>query len=1132
MKKLGSSLFQLILGASLLARLFYPSQSIAATVCEPAVAKMVSVQGSVEVRRAGRTEWRPALLNDTYCAGDRIQVGERSRADVALTRQPILRLDQNSTMTLGGVKQERTSLIELLRGAMYFFSRSPRSLEVHTAFVNAGVEGTEGLIVAAADRSVISIFEGQVLAANGEGSLVLTGGQSAVAEPGRAPAQTVVARPRDAVQWALYYPPAIYFRAEEFQAGPAVQGALRTSIESYMKGDFQAAFESLGDLPQALAEPRIFSYRASLLLAVGRVDEANADIGRALSVNPAYSEALALGAVIAVAQNEKQKALDSARKAVAAGPGSSAALIALSYAQQANFDLEGARSALKQAVQISPDNALAWARLAELRMSFAELDEALEAAKKAAALNPALSRTQTVLGFAYLTRVDTAEAKNAFAKAIELDQADPLPRLGLGLARIREGDLPEGRREIEIAASLDANNSIFRSYLGKAYFEEKRAGADEREYAIAKELDPKDPTPWFYDAIQKQTTNRPVEALRGVERAIELNDNRAIYRSRLLLDSDLAARSAGLGRIYGELGFEQLALVEGWKSVDTDPGNFSAHRLLADSYAILPRHEIARVSELLQSQLLQPLNTTPIQPRLAESNLFLVSAGGPGTLSFNEFNPLFNRNGITFQGTGLAGENGTYAGEGVLAGIYEKASFSLGGFRFQTDGWRGNSDQTDNIGNAFLQWQISPRTSVQAEYRYRETVAGEVRLRFEPGDFLRNRRREDTVQSGRLGFQHAFAPNSRLIGNFMYQDADRIVRDSPVPSALFGSIRGHDKAAGGELQHLFRSAYVNAVAGLGHFNIDAADKITIMASAPPGIVTLDEFTTDKDVRHTNLYVYTYTRLPQHLILTLGASGDFFGTDVPGAKNSRQFNPKFGISWNPAAATTIRGAVFRTLKRTLITNQTLEPTQVAGFNQFFDDLNATKSWRYGIAVDQKLPGGVFGGVEYTFRDSEVPFVGSTAGGIAQREVDWKEKLLRAYLFWTPHDRVALNAGYEWERLEREELFADGAKRVEMNRVPLGVNFFHPSGWSASLKATYINQRGAFQRIAAAAFESGSDDFWTVDAAVSYRLPKRLGFITIGARNLFDEKFKYFDPDRNNPRVIPDRVFFTRLTLALP
>ena len=116
-----------------------------------------------------------------------------------------------------------------------------------------------------------------------------------------------------------------------------------------------------------------------------------------------------------------------------------------------------------------------------------------------------------------------------------------------------------------------------------------------------------------------------------------------------------------------------------------------AHRFLADSYSVLPRHEIARVSELLQSQLLQPINTTPIQPHLAEGNLFLIGASGPGAFSFNEFNPIFNRNGVTAQLTGLVGSNSTNAVEGVASGIYQNMSFSAGGFHFRSDGWRPSS---------------------------------------------------------------------------------------------------------------------------------------------------------------------------------------------------------------------------------------------------------------------------------------------------------------------------------------------------------------------------------------------------------------------------------------------------------
>jgi hypothetical protein len=95
--------------------LFYASIASGAVPCDPWVAKMVSVQGAVEVRRAGQTQWLPARLNDLYCGGDQVQVGERSRADLALINQPIVRLNQNTTISLGGVKDERLSLLDLIR---------------------------------------------------------------------------------------------------------------------------------------------------------------------------------------------------------------------------------------------------------------------------------------------------------------------------------------------------------------------------------------------------------------------------------------------------------------------------------------------------------------------------------------------------------------------------------------------------------------------------------------------------------------------------------------------------------------------------------------------------------------------------------------------------------------------------------------------------------------------------------------------------------------------------------------------------------------------------------------------------------------------------------------------------------
>ena len=85
----------------------------------------------------------------------------------------------------------------------------------------------------------------------------------------------------------------------------------------------------------------------------------------------------------------------------------------------------------------------------------------------------------------------------------------------------------------------------------------------------------------------------------------------------------------------------------------------------------------------------------------------------------------------------------------------------------------------------------------------------------------------------------------------------------------------------------------------------------------------------------------------------------------------------------------------------------------------------------------------------------------------------------------------------------------------------------------LKGTYVDQSGSFERQGSlGTFEDGNDDFWLMDAAISYRLPKRYGILSIGVNNMFDEEFKYFDTDRNNPRLQPGRFFFARVTLAIP
>ena len=1012
---------------------------------------------------------------------------------------------------------------------MHFFSRVPRNLDIKTSFVNAGVEGTEGVVAVGDDKAEVTIFEGKVVAANESGTLNITNGQSVVAERGKALAYQTVVKPRDAVQWALYYPPVI-----ERKAGDT------------------------GGEAQALTS------QAAEALAVGRVDEAKATLDRAVKADPRSADALALQSIIAVVQNDKEQALGLATSAVAANPQSASAKIALSYAQQAHFDVDGALKSLQEAVKAEPSNALAWSRLAEMHLSLQQLDDGLEAAQKAVALNPDVERAHTVLGFAYLLKLKTKEAQAEFTKAHELDQAAALPQLGLGLAKFREGKIEEGRREMEVAASLDPNNSMIRSYLGKAYFEEKNSDLTEREYQNAKELDPKDPTPFFYDALHKQLTNRPVEALQDMETAIANNKNRAVYRSQLQMDSDVAARSASLGRIYTDLGFEQVAMVEGWTSINKDPSSYTAARFLADTYASRERSEVARTSELLRSQLLQPLNITPIQPSQAVSNLLLASSLGPTGASFNEFNTLMvNRDRLTVLSSGMYGNNSTWAGDGIVAGIFGKLSFSAGYSNFNTDGWRPNAFQKDSNANVFLQYELTPQTTIQAEYRYRNLQLGDIQQRFFNNNFEPHQNDSTAYNTGRVGLRHSFTPNSILLGNFSYTKSSSALTVTPpnappvdlggggggpfVPIS-FVQANGKDfktDAFTAEGQYQFLSQYLNIVTGVGYAQQNGNPRLRVdLDFTSLGLSQFFNVFNDKFpqyVQHYNAYAYGYFKPRSNLTVTVGGSYDYaFGSPaLVAGSNTRNtfngFNPKFGILYEPIEGTTIRLAAFKTVKRPFLNQTTIEPTQVSGFNQFYDDFSMSDGWRYGAAINQKFTKTLFGGIEGSYRKVDIPF--SSVVDITDTQTNtnrWHQAL--GYLNYAPHPWVALRVSYQYDQYENSAPQAGwlSASKLYTSRVPLSVGFFHPSGFIANITQTYWNQLGTFEPLdqPLGTRVNGHDTFWLTDFMVGYRMPKRYGLIAVGVKNAFNQKFNYFNTDWNNPIIQPDRMVFFKITLALP
>jgi tetratricopeptide (TPR) repeat protein len=1087
-------------------------QTIQAKECDETIARALSIQGQVERLITKGETWAPVNHNEAFCPGDRIRVGFNSRANLKLNNDTLLRLSENSSVHIGKPEQNGSNSLDLLEGIAHFISRVQHRLQVNTPYVNAIIEGTEFTVELAPDHAVVTVLEGRVRANNTWGEVLLEGGQKAVAYPGEAPRIEQVVDPLDAVQWTLFYPPVS--EAVFKNGSPAGQ----RSFEAYRRNDLQGAFSALAQAAGIEQDALLLAYRASLHLRVGGVEAARRDLINALRLEPEQADALALLSIIATVQNQRQQALKLAQRAVDADPRGLSPLLALSYARQANFQLTKALEAAKQATESVPDSALAWSQLARLHLMFHHLDEADNAARRAMALAPEQAQPLVILGFIHLIRLDFDGARQTFKRAIDLDVTDtPLPRLGLGLLEIRQGHLAEGRRQLEIAANLDPGNAMIRSYLGKAYYEEKRDEEAATQFALAKQFDELDPTAWFYSAILQQSVNRPIEALDELQTAIDLNDKRAVYRSRYLLDQDEGTRIDRLGRIYAAMGFTELAKAEAYKSLQFSASNYSAHRLLAD----IPHSIKTKRSETLQSQLLQPLNRYPLKPILA-SPWFYMDSAGPAVGGFSEYAPFFtSSNGLDLKINGRRGIHDEIGNDLLLSGLHDRIAFSVGKSHYETEGWRENNDIESDRYAAFLQVALTSSTSLQWDYLQEDIESGDRSLYFEPDDFSKSLRNDQKSSIRRVGLHHEFSSNGHLIASAIDQDL-RITTFRDIESDLFNLSTPEGDFPAYQTRLLNRTLDSEShslefqliqpfhdhtfIIGAGRFSEDRALTtselwtVYLLLPDPPHILpyqsgTQPPATLDIDPRFENSYLYSQFTLPARINLTLGVAHNEFD-DI--FVTTDQTDRKFGLTWEAWENWTFRTAYIESLVSPSSMLQTIEPTQVAGFNQLSSFTPGSEVKKLGLGIDAKIGSSFTIRAELLRTDFRQPKPTiSTAGENSLTYNSVNSEYSLAYLHWLATKRLGMYIAYQKEVIEQSHTSPE-TNTINVGR--LGIHYHWPSGFYLKATGDYVDQE---RDLNDANLQS---HFWNINALVGYRFPKRYGQFNLYVTNLFNKEYK--------------------------
>ena len=1087
--------------------------AIAATADE--CGKLASVQNRVETKSFAGGDWGPSALHQPLYAQDRVRTGEGSRAAILYADQTLHRINERSEVEVLPPQAGDPGVLRVISGQHYFSSRAPKDYgRVETPTVTAAIRGTEFAVDVAGDgTTTITMIEGVVDASNRFGSVQIGAGEIAFVEPGRAPVKRIAVRPRDAVTWSLYY--------------PRVLGGADT-----------ARLSAMGAAGQDLS-------RAAEMLSVGQVAEATALIGRVRQDTPDNPIALALSSVIDVVADRKREALESAQRAVDAAPDSAAAALALSFAAQADFDLPRARRLAETAARLDPESAEALARLAELRMAEGDTEGAREAAERAVRRDPASARALTVLGFVQLAELRSKQALETFDRAVEADPSFPLAHLGLGIARMRE-DLKAGREEMQTAVILDPENSLFRSYLAKAYFEERREGAAEKELAAAKDLDPSDPTPWLYSAILKRTYNQPVEALQELQRSIELNDQRAVYRSRLLLDEDLAVRSADLAGIYNELGFDQLGMVAARQSADLDQSNYSSHLFLSGTYRHLPGFAPAFLSETLQARIYQPVSVNAVRPDVVNESV-----------SFNEYTSLFNRPrlrgfaGVTYgetdtdYGDGLEiDSSNSSGGEATLTFNQDRIAGAVSYETFQSDGFRINNDADSDAVRAFFVVAPSHRDQFQVSLIDGTRDTGDLPLRDYPGLVNSERVQTDLTNVG-LGYHRILSPAADLAISAIYSDTEQSASNPQSGAAGSGRLEGSQV----EAQYVFRQSRLTWTAGAGLFDGEQ----TVTGEVPGSPTTIAQ----GDDQFSNVYVYAKLRQLGPVEITAGLSYEDVLAPVGllPPRDSQigvaevefeddQVSAKFGLSAQATSTTVVRATAYQRLSPALGRLQTLEPTQLAGFNQFFDDPGGTSSFNYGVGLDQRISSRVFAGLSALRRDLEIPepvcaaphptlgCLGQTATSVVERTSD--DWLASLYLNGLVGKRLALSVDYAYEERDFDftqvDNFGSYGNFLETQRVRPQVRFFLPMGFFAHVRASYYDQEAdQFDPFVTPPEFTIESDFWIGDVTVGYRLPKRWGSVALSVYNLSDREFDFYrsslEEDVAPARTVALNVSFT-------
>jgi hypothetical protein len=1134
----------------------------------PQDAVLLTFSGTVEVQPPTGGDYSAAHERQALHVGDKLRVGKNSRASLRMSDLSVLRVYESTVMEIKPPsKPAANRIIEIKSGAAYFFNRDkPQETEFQTPSASGAIRGTEfNLVVQEDGTTQLSLLDGEVVLANAEGSVDMHSGEQGTVQPGHAPQKTALIDAVNIIQWTLYYPAIL--DPDELEMDEGTRQTLAASLSAYRSGDLLDALAKYPGDQQGGPQSELV-YHAALLLSVGRVDEAESILG-GTSEKRASALAEALRGMIATVKKK-----GSARPP---SPALASEWMAASYEAQGRLDLENALKAALAAAAKSPGFGFAWERVAELEFSFGRIHAAQRALDRALALSPRNAQGRALQGFLLLARDNNKAAQQAFNAAISIDPMLANAWLGRGLGTIHAGKLDAGLADLQTAAVLEPTRWVLRSYLGKAYGEmssvakgsearKKWEGLAMKELTLAEQKDPLDPTPWLYSALILYNDYRIADAIADLEKSRQLNDNRQVYRSRLLLDQDQAVRSANLADIYKDAGMVDVSLNEASKAVSYDYANFSAHLNLASTYDELrdpTRFNLRYESEWFNETLLAGLLAPPGAISLSEN------------LSQQEYSRLFQRDSIGMEGTTEFFSDKDYRQTASQYGSVDGLSWALDLYYQNAAGIRVNNQLEQTDWDSHIKQQITPEDSLYLFTTYEAYGAGDQFQYYNQSQasptYHLTESQDPTVLAG---WHHEWNPGSHTLFLAGRLDDSERLTDQTFP--VFGATLHPTVTPGlvpfnvnysnqfdvytAELSQILERPNHTDIFGVRGQTGDFQATATL--NNPPAIVGPFTSTTSTDTRFERIspYEYHHWEIVDGLMLIAGLTYDTEKYPLnyrrPPLDNSTawksQWSPKGALIWSPTPTLTLRGAFARALGGVSYDESVrLEPTQIAGFDQSFRSViseslvGSVEAARYqvsGGAIDWRVRTNLW----FTLQGQNIrEQVGQQTGNLlldfasATPSVSVQENATQLH-FTENSFALTLNSivQRDWF-LQAQYKFTASDLRTTLGALPSPAGYNLSSSQSGSLNearlgATWQPPSGIFLRGELAWFyqtlggtgpQPQGDHFPALNLFAGYRFPNRRAELTVGLLNATGDNYN-LSPINYYLDLPRQRLFYTR------